>query len=125
MEARKVIVNIFPYTILPIAGPGHSPASPQPIPNITDQMINFLSITPDFFQGKCQVSQIMGLFLLESKKCPGIDTRSAPNITKSNVGSQFPKTSKNHCTRAGEIISERASPNPNSKPATRVIDSEI
>lgn len=107
--------------MLPIAGPGQSPASHQPIPKIADPKIRFLSRIHDFFHEKCQISEKNGLSCLERKKCQKRDIINAPNITNNSVGSQEPKISKNHCTRSGEIISDRASPNQNNNQAVSVI----
>lgn len=106
----------LPNTIFPMAGPGQTPESPQPIPNRTDPPMSFASMVPFFSQGKCHFSPKRGVEYRFRKKCPKRETVTAPSITKTRVGSQFPRISKNHWTRAGESISESASQNQKSVP---------
>lgn len=88
-------------------------------------MMRFLSTIHDFFHEKCHVSRKNGFSFFERKKCQRIDTLSAPIITSKSVGSQLPKISKNHCTRTGDVISERESQNQNNIPAVSIIKGEI
>jgi hypothetical protein len=56
--------------------------------------------------------EVPGFFLFFRSMCPITETIIAPIMTKRRVGSQDPVKSKNPMARAGESISETASPNP-------------
>lgn len=113
----NITVKLSPYISDPIAGPGQRPASAQPIPNSIDPVMSLVSMVAVFCQGKCHWWLRSGFDCFWSKKWPIREILSPPTITKRSVGSHAPKTSKNHWTRAGEIISDRASPKPKSEPA--------
>ena len=92
-----------------MAGPGHNPTAPQPIPNKEAPKINFESIL--LFSGIEKFSAKKGLFLKKNKK--GILIKIPPAITKINDGSQLPNKFKKPRTFSGFVMLEIVNPIPN------------
>ena len=97
-----------------IAGPGHNPADPQPMPNNEDPTINLVSI---FFTSgieKDWANNGFTLFLVKKKN--GELTIIAPIITNINDGSHCPNKSKKPRTLAGFVMFDTVNPKPKITP---------
>ena len=106
-----------------IAGPGHSPASPQPIPNITLPAIRRVSISD--LSGTTNLSANIGFALFITNGNPMPVTATAAIITNSKVASQLPKRSRNPTTRVGLIISDTHNPRTKIIPETNAARSDL
>ena len=114
MANRKTIDSHLKYEREAIAGPGHKPTKPQPMPKMIDPKIRE---TPSlFFFGVSNWCDNTGfsLFKMYLKEISVVVVAEAN--TKSKLGSQFPKISKKLRIFCGLIISDMASPKPNKKP---------
>jgi len=98
-----------------MAGPGHKPIRPQPIPKIEAPKINFESILVNV--GRENVSHNIGFCLFLLKKNIGVVTNKAPPMTKISEGSHAPKIFKKPNTFSGLIMPDTVKPNPKIIPA--------
>ena len=106
--------SIFIKAIAEIAGPGQNPTSPQPIPNILDPKIKFLSTS--FFKGRIKDLANIGLDFLLNVKWSGEKINIAPIITNISEGSQASNIFKKPKTFWGLTIPEIVSPTPKIMP---------
>jgi hypothetical protein len=95
-----------------MAGPGHNPTAPQPIPNNDAPIISFESMI--LFCGIEKLFANKGLFLKKDKK--GILIKIPPAMTKTKDGSQLPNKFKKPKTFSGFVILEVVNPIPNMIP---------
>lgn len=100
-----------------IAGPGHNPISPQPIPNNKDPTTSLESISVKV--GQENVSANHGFLLCLTKEKKGALTAMAPIITNARDGSQLLVIFKKLITFSGLVMPEIVNPKPKTKPETK------
>ena len=115
----NAMASIKPSPLVPpklseaIAGPGHSPAIPQPAPKNIDPMTSWRlnsGAAPEF----CATAGC-GLRALTIRHATAIGT-IAPPITKAKVGSHAPKISSQPWTLSVFVMPDTHSPMPNRAP---------
>ncbi len=97
-----------------IAGPGHKPTKPQPIPKMIAPKIRETPSLFVFGVSNCPDNSGFSLFKMYLKEISVVVVAEAN--TKSKLGSQFPKISRKLMIFCGLIISDMARPKPNKKP---------
>ena len=113
---NRPVVPAVVYVGCAMAGPGHRPTRPQPMPNRAAPPIRRASIGN--VAGVWNCSAMIGVERRRTTSQAIAIGRIAPAMTKARVGSQAPATSRNARTRAGSIMPETARPAPNSVPLT-------
>ena len=111
---RKTIDSHLKYERDAIAGPGHKPTKPQPIPKMIAPKIREAPSLFLFAVSKWSDNTGFSLFKMYLKEISVVVVAEAS--TKSKLGSQFPKISKKLRIFCGLIISDMARPKPNKKP---------
>ena len=101
-----------------IAGPGHKPAKPHPIPKRTEPIMRSRLISE--LGGSGNLSSNIGFRPSEYFQAKNIGTM-APPITKASVGSQSPNTSSHPCTFEVSVIPENNSPMPKREPDIKLV----
>jgi hypothetical protein len=105
-----------------IAGPGHRPANPHPIPKNTEPIIRSRSIPAVFVAGN--LSAVRGVRTRVAFQAIAIGS-IAPPITKAKVGSHSPNMSNQPCTFLVSVMPDMIKPRPNKAPETKLINMRI
>ena len=120
MQTTKILTSFFKKDKAEIAGPGHNPTKPQPIPNKLAPTIKFLS--KSFLDGIINCGVSIGRDFLLKIKYRGEKVIIAPSITKISEGSHSLNIFKKPITFSGFTIPEMVNPRPNIKPEIREIN---
>jgi len=108
----------FSKNKLAMAGPGHNPFNPHPIPKNTDPIISLLSMS--LVLGILNFPLNSGFFRFKMRLNDTKLNNTAPNKTNTKVGSHDPKTSKNPTTLFGSIIEDTDRPTEKRRPAKKL-----
>ncbi len=106
-----------------IAGPGHRPASPQPIPNSAAPLTSRPVMSE--VAGRWYSRSANGFAVRARTNQAAAMTSIAPPMTKASVGSQSPNKSRKPRTRAGFIMPDSARPKPKIAPDSKAINARI
>jgi hypothetical protein len=115
MATTKMIAWALPNVSKAIAGPGQTPASPQPTPKIKLPVTSCQSISR--LAGRSNASPEKVAVRLPATEKATTPTAIAPAMTKASEGSQRPARSRNPSTLLCWIIPDRHRPAPKINPA--------